>query len=93
MEEARQALDETLEHIAEESPEGAHAVLEQALAAAAGLETLSERGRVVPELSNLAIREVFVFQYRLVCQVTTSEVRILSLLHGARDFAKWRRGL
>ena len=91
-EQARQALDEALEYIAQDSPEGARAVLEQALAAASALATLSERGRVVPEIGDPAVREVFVFRYRLLYEVATSEVRILGLLHGARDFAKWRRG-
>ena len=90
--EARRALDEALEYIAQESPDGARAVLEQALAAASGLATLSERGRVVPEVQDPALREVFVFRYRLLYEVAPAEVRILTLLHGARDFAKWRTG-
>ncbi len=91
-EEARRALDEALEYIAEDAPDGARAVLEQALAAASGLTTLSERGRVVPEINDPAIREVYVFRYRLLYEVAPTEVRILSLLHGARDFVKWRKG-
>ena len=46
---AQLALSEALEYIAQDSLDGARAVLMQALAAASGLETLSERGRVVPE--------------------------------------------
>ncbi len=42
--EARRALEEALEYIAQDSSDGARAVLEQALAAASGLATLSERG-------------------------------------------------
>ncbi len=90
--EARRALEEALEYIAQDSSDGARAVLEQALAAASGLATLSERGRVVPELNDPHLREVFVFRYRLLYEVAPSEVRILALLHGARDFVKWRRG-
>ena len=89
---SQRALDEAIEYIAQDSAEGARAVLEQALAAASGLATLSERGRVVPELKDPAIREVFVFRYRLLYEIAPTEVRILSLLHGARDFAKWRKG-
>lgn len=89
---ARVALDDVLTYIAEESLDGAQAVLEQALAAAEALATLSDRGRVVPELDDPSIREVFVYSYRLLYEVTESEVRILAFLHGARDFGKWRSG-
>ena len=44
--EARRALDEALEYIAQESPDGARAVLEQALGAASGLaNTVGARSR------------------------------------------------
>jgi hypothetical protein len=43
--------------------------LEQALSAAQGLATLSGRGRIVPELNNPTVREVFVFRYRLLYEV------------------------
>lgn len=89
---ARVALDDVLTYIAEESLDGAQAVLEQALAAAEALATLSERGRVVPELDDPSVREVFVYSYRMLYEVTESEVRILAFLHGARDFGKWRGG-
>ena len=44
--EARRTLEEILEFIHRDSPEGAQRVLEQALAAAGSLSTLAERGRV-----------------------------------------------
>ena len=47
-----------------------------ALAAASGLATLSERGRVVRELNDPAVRDIFVYRYRLLYEVTTSEVRM-----------------
>ncbi len=63
---AQLALGEALDYIAQDSVDGARAVLSQAVAAASGLETLSERGRVVAELGNPFVREVFVFRYRLL---------------------------
>lgn len=59
--EALRTLDEVLEYIARDSAEGAGRVLEQALSAAASLATLADRGRVVPELTNTAVREIFVY--------------------------------
>ena len=89
-ESARAALDEAIAYIARDSVHGAERVLSQALDAAAALATLSARGRVVPELDDPAIREVFVFRYRLVYQVRAHQIIILAFLHGARDFDRWR---
>ena len=88
---ARLALDEVLAYIAEESLVGAQRVLHAALDLAVSLETLSERGRVVPEKGDLRVREVFLYRYRLLYEVAEDEVRILAFLHGARDFARWKK--
>jgi toxin ParE1/3/4 len=79
--------------ISRDSPEGASRVVEQVLAAAQSLETLSERGRVVPERADPMIREVFVYRYRLMYRVTRDMVEILAFIHGARDFGRWRGSL
>lgn len=65
---AQTDLDGALEYITADSLTGAQKILHATLDLAASLETLSERGRVVPEPGDLAF------------------------LHGARDFARWRRG-
>ena len=62
-----------------------------ALDAAASLASFAERGRVVPELNDPAIREVFVDKYRLQYEVGEARVLIVAFLYGARDFAMWRQ--
>ena len=86
------ALDEVIAYIAQDSRQAAVQVLERALNTAEGLGTLSERGRVVPELEDPAIREVFVHRYRLLYRIERDRVVVVAFLHGARDFAKWRHG-
>jgi toxin ParE1/3/4 len=86
---ARDALDEVIEYIARDSRQAAIRVLEEALRAGASLATLSERGRIVPELNDPTIRELFVFKYRLLYEVEDHRVLIVAFLHGARDFATW----
>jgi plasmid stabilization system protein ParE len=66
-------------------------VVEQALAAARSLESLSDRGRVVPERADPAIREVFVYRYRLIYRTAGDTVAVIAFIHGARDFERWRR--
>ncbi|MDQ3487042.1 MAG: type II toxin-antitoxin system RelE/ParE family toxin [Acidobacteriota bacterium] len=90
-ESARDALDTVIEYIAQDSRQAAVQVLDEALRAAASLATFAERGRVVPELNDPAIREVFVHKYRLQYEVGNSRVLVVALLHGARDFATWRQ--
>ena len=90
---ARDGLDEILAYIAEDSPEAAEKVLEVVLRVAESLSVFAERGRVVPELQDRSIREVFVYLYRIIYELSASEVRILAFIHGARDFDRWLRSL
>jgi len=78
-------------YIAQESPDGAAQLLTSALDTAANLSTLSERGRVVREIGESTLRELLVFDYRLLYRVREDRVVIRAFLHGARDFSKWRR--
>jgi toxin ParE1/3/4 len=87
---ATRGLEDALGYIAGDSPEGARRVATGALDAAASLATLSERGRVVPELEDPNIRETFVYSYRLMCHVGSAQVTVLAFIHGARDFENWR---
>jgi toxin ParE1/3/4 len=91
-ESARHALDEVVTYIAQDSRSAAVDVLEAAIEAAASLATLSERGRVVPETNDRAVREIFVFRYWLLYRVEHERVVVVAFVHGARDFATWRRG-
>ena len=89
---ARDALDEAAAHIALDSPNAAVDLVESALEAAASLDTLSERGHIVPELEIPTVREVFIDKYRLIYEVTSTQVTVIGFLHGARDFNQWWRG-
>ena len=88
---AQSAFDDAIAYIAEDSREAAGRVLQLVLATADGLHTFAQRGRVVPEVGNPAIREVFAFRYRLLYEVREDTVEIIAFLHGARDFERWRR--
>jgi plasmid stabilization system protein ParE len=66
-------------------------LLEEILNAAASLSTLSERGRLVPEIDNEVTREIFVHDFRLMYEVTRDHVHVVALMYGARDFENWRR--
>ncbi len=69
----------------------AAALLDEVLDAAASLSTLSERGRLVPELDDAVTREIFVRDFRLMYEVSSVHVHIVAFVYGARDFETWRR--
>jgi len=89
---ARDGLDDIVAFIATDSPPAAERVLEVVLAAADSLSLFAERGRVVPEIESPTVREIFVYRYRLIYRVASSEVQVLAVLHGAMDFDRWLRG-
>lgn len=86
---ANRELDEALEFVTEDSPAAAGKSLEAALQSAGSLSELSARGRRVPEIDGQDVREIFVFRYRMLYEITSSEVQILAFVHGARDFGRW----
>jgi plasmid stabilization system protein ParE len=90
-ESARRALDEVIAYISQESSDGAVRVLIRALDTAASLSTLADRGRVVREIGESTLRELLVYDYRLLYRVHEDRVVIRAFLHGARVFSKWRR--
>ena len=85
------APHEATEYLAEHSQPAAVRLADTALSVAAGLASFATRGRIVPELCDDSIREAFVFRYRLMYRVEADRVTIVGFVHGARDFARWRR--
>jgi toxin ParE1/3/4 len=85
-------LAQTADFIAKDSARYAAAFVEEVRDAARSLARFSERGRVVPELQDPSVRELFVRGYRLIYQVRKEVTCILAFIHGARDLlALWER--
>jgi plasmid stabilization system protein ParE len=78
-------LDEAVGYVAQDSRAAAERLLIEALDAASSLDVFSERGRIVPEVNQPNVRQLLVQPYRLLYEVTASEVHILAFVHGARD--------
>ena len=83
------ALDEVISYSARDSRSAAVRVLDRALEVGSTLGSLAERGRVVPEFSDPALRELLVYDYRLLYQVRDDSVVIVGFVHGACDFNNW----
>ncbi len=90
--EATDDLNAMADYIAKDSAFYAAAFVQEIREASRSLRGLSERGRIVPELSNPNIRELFVKEYRLIYSIEESRVIILGLIHGKRDLkALWEK--
>jgi len=77
------------EYIEKDSPRYAAALIREAREASRSLRRFANRGRVVPEIGDPSVRELFVFtSYRMLYRVLDREVQILAFIHGARDLMK-----
>jgi toxin ParE1/3/4 len=79
-------LETAADYIATDSPRYAAALVAEARAAARSLHQFPLRGRIVPEVSEDAVRELFVKSYRLIYEIREEKVIILAFIHGARRF-------
>jgi len=72
------------EYIARDSTVYAETTVEQIFQAPERLMQFPKLGRVVPEKNDESIREIFVFQYRIIYEVLVSEIHVLTVVHGKR---------
>ena len=52
------------------------------------LNSFPEAGRIVPEIGDTNIRELFVYSYRLIYEISPNKIEILALIHGKRNLLK-----
>lgn len=82
-----EALDDVeaiAEFIGRDSRFYAQAVVSKVLAVGAGLLAFPASGRVVPELDDKAIRERFVYSYRVIYRIESERALVIAVIHGKR---------
>ena len=82
--EALDDVDAIAEYIHRDSPTYARAVTEKIIEASRNLKRFPNAGRVVPELDNDAIRERFVYSYRIIYRIMDNTALIVAVIHGKR---------
>jgi Plasmid stabilisation system protein. len=81
-------LTETVESIARNSPSYAASLAVRTDQAAISLSELANRGRLVREYRDPAVRELIVSRkYRLIDRVSATRVSIIAFVHTSRDLA------
>jgi len=81
----RRAL-EAVDAIAADRPRAASAWLDELLDRVASLGRLAKRGRIVPEIGKAAYREIFQHPYRIIYRVDATQVVVLTVRHGRREW-------
>ena len=84
---AKRDLKQIHDYIAQDSKYYAKNVVRNIVNKSETLETFPKVGRMVPEINDPNVREIFVYSYRLIYEVTPKRVEILAIVHGKRDFS------
>lgn len=82
---ALQDAEEIRAFIGKDSDIYAIRVLEKIFETVENLNEYPQLGRVVPEFGNEDIREIFVFNYRIIYNIQHDIITVLTIVHSARD--------
>lgn len=77
-------LDAIAQYISADSAAYAAAVVKTILAATRHLLHFPRSGRVVPEITDESIRELFAYSYRVIYRIEDEVITIAAVVHGRR---------
>jgi toxin ParE1/3/4 len=83
-EEALEDIESIAEYIEKDSPFYAKSVVTTFFEKAETLKEFALSGRIVPELNDTTIREIFVYSYRLIYQIENDTIIFIAVVHGKR---------
>lgn len=79
-------LQNIVAFISDDSSVYAMSFYEDVMDKAQTLKEFPHRGRIVPEVDDPNMRELFIHRYRLIYQINNENIIITTLIHGARDY-------
>ena len=77
-------IDALAQFIARDSPHHAQRVVEALFDLGDVIAAHPLAGRVVPELGDTAVRERFLYSYRIIYDIRPEHIAVLAVLHGRR---------
>jgi len=83
---AKYDLRKIHDYIASDSKFYAIKVSQEFVEKSEGLIIFPKMGRIVPEIGNPNIRELIIYSYRLVYEISPDKIEILTIIHGKQDF-------
>ena len=84
---AKQDLKKIYDYIAKDSKYYAEKVSQNILERSEKLNEFPKIGRIVPEIGEVNIREVIVYSYRLIYEISSDKIEVLALIHCKQDFS------
>src|SRR2546428_9601778 len=81
-------LENIQDYLTKDSVEYADAVVARLILSVERLESFPESGRLVPEASDLKVRELIVSGYRIIYRLRPRRAQIFAVIHGARPLAR-----
>src|SRR4051794_24956419 len=78
-------IDEIAAYIARDSIRYASKVLDKIISALERAAMFPNAGRELPERNDPIVREMIVYNYRIIYRVGTNDIHVLAIIHGARD--------
>ena len=83
-EEALEDIDSIATYIEKDSSVYAKAVVSKVFEKVEMLKDFSQMGRIVPELNQDNLRELFIYSYRLIYKISNNTILIIAVIHGKR---------
>ena len=83
---AKTDLKAIYDFVASDSKYYAKKVIQDIIDRTSIIETDPMIGRKVPEIDDENIREIFAYSYRILYEIKTESIYIISIIHGRRDF-------
>ena len=84
---ARDDLRAIYDYIALDSKFYAKKVIREIVERGSKIPDMPELGRIVPEVNEKNVREIFIYSYRCIYQIAPDQVTILAVIHGSRNIS------
>ncbi|MEK7748086.1 MAG: type II toxin-antitoxin system RelE/ParE family toxin [Nitrospirota bacterium] len=85
---AKQDLRKIYDYIATDSKYYAIKVSQEFIEKSEALADFPKVGRMVPEISHPNIRELILYSYRLIYEISANRIEILAIIHGKQNFGE-----
>ena len=83
--EALDDIEDIATFIEKDSPTYAKVVVSKIFEKAEVLQDFPKLGRIVPELNNPEIREIFVYNYRVIYKLEDEKIIFIAVVHNKRE--------
>jgi len=84
---AKLDLKQIHDYIARDSKFYAQKVSQEIVDKSEKIKDFPEIGRIVPKIGDPNIREIIIYSYRPIYEISPNKIQILTLIHGKRNFS------